>query len=291
MHQHRPAFHVPPLVPIGRIERAGRQRTEDHQRHEHRIRTGRKYTADMARNSSDASRRYHDRVARQYDAIYDDPYWAFHDELTWRAVKPHLPRDAAAQCLDLGCGTGKWGLQAPQDRVRDHLRRQRRRHGRAGPPQDRGDGRPRRRRPRCSSPTSSTCSALPARHVRADAGHGRPAVDLLRPASRRPRDAPRQQGRAASSSPPPTTSSPPSIITSSAATSTRWKSSSAPASTNWLTAEERERFELTTFTPLSLRKLFEKRRFRGPGPDRQDDPPRPPEQAPARAARTRSSGC
>jgi SAM-dependent methyltransferase len=28
--------------------------------------------------------------------------------------------------------------------------------------------------------------------------------------------------------------------------------------TNWLTAEERERFELTTFTPLSLRKLFEK---------------------------------
>src|SRR4051794_10302591 len=34
----------------------------------------------------DASRRYHDRVARQYDSIYDeDPYWAFHDELTWRA--------------------------------------------------------------------------------------------------------------------------------------------------------------------------------------------------------------
>ncbi len=32
----------------------------------------------------DRSRRYHDRasVARQYDSIYDDPYWAFHDELT-----------------------------------------------------------------------------------------------------------------------------------------------------------------------------------------------------------------
>ena len=59
----------------------------------------------------DASRRYHDRVARQYDAIYDDPYWAFHDELTWRAVKPHLPRDATAHCCDLGCGTGKWGLK------------------------------------------------------------------------------------------------------------------------------------------------------------------------------------
>jgi hypothetical protein len=40
--------------------------------------------------TKDASKRYHDRVARQYDAIYDDPYWAFHDELTWRMVKPHL---------------------------------------------------------------------------------------------------------------------------------------------------------------------------------------------------------
>ncbi|HEX8915766.1 MAG TPA: class I SAM-dependent methyltransferase, partial [Humisphaera sp.] len=68
----------------------------------------------MSRNSRpprDASRRYHDRVARQYDAIYDDPYWHFHDELTWRMVKPFLPRDAAAACCDLGCGTGKWGLK------------------------------------------------------------------------------------------------------------------------------------------------------------------------------------
>jgi ubiquinone/menaquinone biosynthesis C-methylase UbiE len=50
-------------------------------------------------------------VARQYDSIYDDPYWAFHDELTWRLVKPWLPRDAGARCADLGCGTGKWGLK------------------------------------------------------------------------------------------------------------------------------------------------------------------------------------
>lgn len=58
-----------------------------------------------------ASERYHNRVARQYDSIYDDPYWAFHDEITWRQVKPHLPRDANAHCADLGCGTGKWGLK------------------------------------------------------------------------------------------------------------------------------------------------------------------------------------
>lgn len=62
-------------------------------------------------SNSDASRRYHDRVARQYDAIYDDPYWEFHDRLTWQVIKPHLPRDASAHCCDLGCGTGKWGLK------------------------------------------------------------------------------------------------------------------------------------------------------------------------------------
>src|SRR5215218_1071087 len=65
----------------------------------------------MSKSPRDGSRRYHDRVARQYDAIYDDPYWHFHDELTWRAIKPHLPRNATARCADLGCGTGKWGLK------------------------------------------------------------------------------------------------------------------------------------------------------------------------------------
>src|SRR3954454_17356063 len=63
------------------------------------------------RGPRDASRRYHDRVARQYDSIYDDPYWEFHDQLTWRMIKPHLPRDLSAACCDLGCGTGKWGLK------------------------------------------------------------------------------------------------------------------------------------------------------------------------------------
>ena len=59
----------------------------------------------------DRSVKYHNRVAKKYDAIYDDDYWAFHDEITWHRVKPHLPRDATARCLDLGCGTGKWGLK------------------------------------------------------------------------------------------------------------------------------------------------------------------------------------
>jgi ubiquinone/menaquinone biosynthesis C-methylase UbiE len=65
----------------------------------------------MPRRDSDASRRYHDRVASRYDEIYDDPFWEFHDEITWRLIKPHVPVDAAALCADLGCGTGKWGLK------------------------------------------------------------------------------------------------------------------------------------------------------------------------------------
>ena len=65
----------------------------------------------MPRKQRDKSVKYHNRVAKKYDAIYDDAYWRFHDEVTWRVVKPHLPTDANARCLDLGCGTGKWGLK------------------------------------------------------------------------------------------------------------------------------------------------------------------------------------
>jgi ubiquinone/menaquinone biosynthesis C-methylase UbiE len=59
----------------------------------------------------DPSRKYHNRVAHQYDHIYDDVYWEFHDEITWRSIKPHLPRNTASPCIDLGCGTGKWGAK------------------------------------------------------------------------------------------------------------------------------------------------------------------------------------
>ena len=61
--------------------------------------------------SSGAVKRYHDRVARRYDAIYDDDYWAWHDGLTWDHLKAFLPTDQRAEVADLGCGTGKWGLR------------------------------------------------------------------------------------------------------------------------------------------------------------------------------------
>ncbi len=68
--------------------------------------------------------------------------------------------------------------------------------------------------------------------------------------------------RPRSSSPPPTISSPPWIITSSEAIWMRWSNSiQTEAATNWLTADEQERFELTNFTPASLSRLFERSGF------------------------------
>ena len=60
---------------------------------------------------NEASRKFHDRVASRYDAIYDDDFWDFHDRLTWSHLKPYLPKDLHAAVLDLGTGTGKWGLK------------------------------------------------------------------------------------------------------------------------------------------------------------------------------------
>ena len=65
----------------------------------------------MGRRHNESNRRYHDRVASRYDSIYDDAYWEFHDRVTWNHIKPFLPRDLSAPVMDLGTGTGKWGLK------------------------------------------------------------------------------------------------------------------------------------------------------------------------------------
>ncbi len=67
--------------------------------------------ASMSRKQKPAVQRYHDRVARRYDASYEDHFWQFHDALTWDYIKPFLPADQSKPVLDLGCGTGKWGLK------------------------------------------------------------------------------------------------------------------------------------------------------------------------------------
>ena len=65
----------------------------------------------MSKPRRSAVQRYHDRVAPHYDHSYDDAFWQWHDSLTWDYLKPYLPRDANAELLDLGCGTGKWAAK------------------------------------------------------------------------------------------------------------------------------------------------------------------------------------
>src|SRR6476660_2430117 len=211
---------------------------------------------DSHRNNPDASRRYHDRVARQYDSIYDDPYWEFHDELTWRLIKPHLPRDQSAACADLGCGTGKWGLRLLKsgfavtfiDNSAAMIEQARAKIESMGPRAKRATllvadivsmpeiassnfslllamGDP---LSICSDPQRA-CNEMsrilkPGGIAIATADNKLAAIDHY--VERGNLDALEEF-----------------VETSK---------------TNWLTADERERFELTTFTPASLRKLFEK---------------------------------
>ena len=64
------------------------------------------------RRDRSAVEKYHDRIAAFYDAIYkNDPYWQMVCEISWRHIKRFLPADLSTRCLDIGCGTGQWGLR------------------------------------------------------------------------------------------------------------------------------------------------------------------------------------
>src|SRR4051812_34464063 len=212
----------------------------------------------MPRDRHDRSRRYHDRVARQYDSIYDDPYWHFHDELTWRMIKPHVPRDSSAACCDLGCGTGKWGLKllksgfattfvdhsaAMIEQVREKL---------AG-------------NPRAKKATLAVADIIDMPQV--PSGQFSLVVAMGDPLSicSDPLRAAREMHRI---------TKPGGVVIATADNKLAaldhfvergnldaLEEFVQTGRTNWLTADERERFELTTFTPASLRKLFEKSGF------------------------------
>jgi ubiquinone/menaquinone biosynthesis C-methylase UbiE len=214
----------------------------------------------MARRTSEASRRYHDRVARQYDAIYDDPYWHLHDELTWRAIKPFVPRDQSAPCLDLGCGTGKWGLKLLKTGLAttfvDHaaaMVEQARRKV-----EEMGEAKARKA-------TLVVADIVDLAPLSADTFALTVAMGDPLSICSDPQRAAREMFRVCRAG---------GVVIATADNKLAALAHYAERGnldaleefvrsgrTNWLTAEERERFELTTFTPLALRKLFERAGF------------------------------
>jgi ubiquinone/menaquinone biosynthesis C-methylase UbiE len=211
----------------------------------------------MPRNR-DGSRRYHDRVARQYDSIYDDPYWHFHDELTWRAIKPHLPRDSTAACADLGCGTGKWGLKLLKSGFATTFLD----HSAAMIEQVRAklEGNPRAKKATLVVGDIVEMPMLAAEQFSLILAMGDPLSICSDPAR-----AAREMHRIAKAG---------GVVIATADSKLAaldhyvergnldaLEEFVRSGKTNWLTADERERFELTTFTPLGLRKLFEKSGF------------------------------
>src|SRR3954468_712368 len=212
----------------------------------------------MPRDPHDRSRRYHDRVARQYDSIYDDPYWHFHDELTWRSIKPHLPRDMSAACSDLGCGTGKWGLKllksgfamtfvdhsaAMVEQVREKL-----------------EGNPRAKKATLLVADIVGMPQLPADQFSLILAMGDPLSICSDPvrAAREMHRIMKPGGVVIATADNKLAALDHFVERGNLDALEEFVRSNR---TNWLTADERERFELTTFTPDSLRRLFERAGF------------------------------
>jgi ubiquinone/menaquinone biosynthesis C-methylase UbiE len=205
-------------------------------------------------DTSSASRRYHDRVARQYDAIYDDAYWEFHDRLTWESIRPHLPTDPASPCLDIGCGTGKWGLKTLKsgypttfvDHAANMIEKVRDKLTTMGP---------REKKATLLVADIVDLSPLPDNHFALLLAMGDPLSICSDPAK-----ATREMFRI---------SRPGAVVIATAdnklAALEHYMTHGAidhledfihTGKTKWLTQDDREKFLLTTFTPATLRKLF-----------------------------------
>jgi len=214
---------------------------------------------DVPEADSRASRRYHDRVARQYDSIYDDPYWDFHDRLTWESVKPLLPRDLSAPVSDLGCGTGKWGLKLLKsgfhttflDNAAAMIEEVRKKLEAQGP---------RAKRATMVVNDIVAMNDLPDAHFALTLAMGDPLSICSDPvaAAREMFRITRPGGVVIATADNKLAAIDHFVERGSLDALEEFVNTSR---TRWLTSDDKERFELTTFTPHTLRKLFEKSGF------------------------------
>lgn len=56
-----------------------------------------------------SNRRFHDRISKRYDDVYDTPYWRFYRDVSWRHLLRFVPAPRPGWAADLGCGTGWFG--------------------------------------------------------------------------------------------------------------------------------------------------------------------------------------
>lgn len=54
---------------------------------------------------------FYDKIAKEYDRMYETPYWKLYDEITWYNIKRFLPKKKNALVLDAGGGTGYWTIK------------------------------------------------------------------------------------------------------------------------------------------------------------------------------------
>jgi SAM-dependent methyltransferase len=173
-------------------------------------------------------------------------------------IKPHLPRDLSSACCDLGCGTGKWGLKLLKSGFATTFVD----HSAAMVEQVRAklEGNPRAKKATLFAADIVEMPDVASERFSLVLAMGDPlsiCSDPLRAA--------REIHRI---------TIPGGVVIATADNKLAaldhfvergnldaLETFVQTGKTHWLTADEREQFELTTFTPASLRKLFEKSGF------------------------------
>lgn len=54
---------------------------------------------------------YYEKIANDYDKVYEKEQWRLYDDLTWHFTEQFIPKDININILDIGGGTAKWSIK------------------------------------------------------------------------------------------------------------------------------------------------------------------------------------